>query len=146
MRIQGVVRNCRTWNIQETVRNIHEISRASRKAYFPYFSCLAELNWFSFITALRVLRNWARWMRLGKLDKFLDTFDFVLLTWFNSITICWFSVMFFDLHPLNKIVEFIATCRLISNWFEFILMQGMLFLIQFAKYFMRWIFFVIRPF
>lgn len=54
--------------------------------------------------------------------------------------------MFFDLHPLNKIVEFIATCRLISNWFEFILMQGMLFLIQFAKYFMRWIFFVIRPF
>lgn len=56
-RIQGVVRNCRTWNIQETLRNIHEISRASRKAHFPYFSRLAELNWFSFITALRVVRN-----------------------------------------------------------------------------------------
>lgn len=146
MRVQGVVRNCRTWNIQETLRNIHEISRASRKAHFPYFSCLAKLNWFSFITALRVVRNWARWMRLGKLDKFLDTFDFVLLTWVNSITICWFSVMFSDLHPLNEIVEFIATCRLICNWFEFILMQGTLFLIQFVKYFVRWIFFVIRPF
>lgn len=54
--------------------------------------------------------------------------------------------MFSDLHPLNEIVEFIATCRLICNWFEFILMQGTLFLIQFAKYFVRCIFFVIRLF